>query len=57
MQEGVALWEIGDLQGFGRLVCESGSSSIDCYEVGALYSLFFRVGVILGLDSLLIVRK
>ena len=32
---GAKLWEQGDLQGFGRLINESGKSSIESYETGS----------------------
>ena len=35
--EGVRLWESGDLEGFGRLISESGRSSIENYECGNEY--------------------
>ena len=40
--EGVAAWRAGDLKGFGRLVSESGESSIKYYECGCppLISLY-----------------
>lgn len=33
-ERGAELWRRGDLEGYGRLVFESGRSSIDCYECG-----------------------
>ena len=33
-ERGAAAWEKGDLEGYGRLVFESGRSSIECYECG-----------------------
>jgi len=35
VSKGLALWDEGDLDGFGRLVFESGESSIHLYECGA----------------------
>ena len=35
--EGVQLWETGDLEGFGRLISESGRSSVENYECGNEY--------------------
>ena len=32
MQQGVELWKAGDLDGYGKLVFESGRSSIENYE-------------------------
>ena len=37
VREGVLLWQAGDLAAFGRLVSESGQSSIDNYECGNRY--------------------
>ena len=34
VRAGVELWKAGDLEGFGRLVSESGRSSIEHYECG-----------------------
>jgi galactokinase len=40
--QGVAAWQAGDLTGFGRLMTESGRSSIENYECGSppLVALF-----------------
>ena len=35
MKEGVRAWREGDLEGFGRLIFESGRSSIENYETGS----------------------
>jgi galactokinase len=37
VRRGVALWRRGDLRGFGRLVNESGRSSVENYECGNPY--------------------
>jgi len=37
VRKGVELWRRGDLEGFGRLISESGLSSIDNYECGNRY--------------------
>jgi galactokinase len=37
VRQGVALWQAGDLEGFGRLISESGRSSIENYECGNRY--------------------
>jgi len=37
VREGVVLWRAGDLAGFGRLVTESGQSSVENYECGNRY--------------------
>ncbi len=37
VREGVRLWRAGDLEAFGRLVTESGQSSIENYECGNRY--------------------
>lgn len=35
VEKGVKLWEQGDLEGFGKLIFESGLSSIENYETGS----------------------
>lgn len=35
VKDGVALWENGDIEGFGKLIFESGYSSINNYETGS----------------------
>ncbi len=35
VEQGVAAWRAGDIEAFGRLVFESGSSSIELYESGS----------------------
>ena len=35
VQKGVELWKNGDIEGFGKLVFESGYSSINNYETGS----------------------
>jgi len=37
VREGLRLWKAGDLRGFGRLMSESGQSSIENYECGNRY--------------------
>jgi galactokinase len=37
VREGVRLWQAGDLAAFGRLISESGQSSVDNYECGNKY--------------------
>jgi len=37
VREGIRCWQAGDLPGFGRLISESGRSSVDNYECGNGY--------------------
>jgi len=37
VRKGVELWKSGDLEGFGRLITESGRSSVENYECGNRY--------------------
>lgn len=37
VRKGLAMWQAGDLEGFGRLVSESGRSSTENYECGNRY--------------------
>lgn len=53
VQEGILAWERGDLAAFGRLMCESGRSSIENYECGspeltALYEILLQTPGVWG---------
>lgn len=53
VEKGAKLWREGDLEGFGRLIFESGHSSIYNYETGsdeliALYNIMLRTKGIYG---------
>ena len=53
VERGAKLWQEGDIEGFGRLVFESGGSSINSYETGspelkALYDAMRRTDGIYG---------
>jgi len=52
-QQGVEFWKTGDIEGYGRLVFESGRSSIDNYECGCtelirLYEIMTKTEGIYG---------
>lgn len=53
VQQGVARWEKGDITGFGKLIFESGRSSIENYETGgeelkAIYEIMLETDGIYG---------
>ena len=53
VQQGVELWKAGDLDGYGKLVFESGRSSIENYECGCpelirLYEIMTKTSGIYG---------
>jgi galactokinase/galacturonokinase len=53
VRRGVELWRDGDMENFGRLVTESGNSSIVNYESGSpalisLYEILAQIGGVYG---------
>ncbi len=53
VQKGAALWKKGDLEGFGKLMTESGKSSIENYECGtpALIRIYELLNSIDGVNG------